>query len=136
MRYYKEIKNGTIYSYGMTTGELPDGLTEITENEYITIDNATKAADEARRQAEEQARQQAEEEARQAEIARQNTINSYVEQINAGTITYDEIPEEYRTEVYYIINPIPTIEERVTVLENTVTLATDYETLLHEVANA
>ncbi len=136
MRYYKEIKNGTIYSYGMTTGNLPASLTEITENEYIAIDNATRAADEARKQAEEQARQQAEEAARQAEITRQNTINSYVEQINAGTITYDEIPEEYRMEVYYIINPIQTIEERLTILENTVWLATDYETILHEVANA
>lgn len=136
MRYYKEVINGTIHSYGKTTGNLPASLTEITENEYIAIDNATRAADEARKQAEEQARQQAEEAARQAEIARQNTINSYVDQINAGTITYDEIPEEYRMEVYYIVNPIPTIEERVTTLENTVSLATDYETILHEVANA
>ena len=83
MKFYVEKKDDIVIAYGCTS-ELPDGVTEITEDEYKT-GIADLAEAEAKAQAEREAKAQAELEARQKESAeRQAKIDDYVTKVNAG----------------------------------------------------
>lgn len=111
MKFYVEKKDDIVIAYGCTS-ELPDGVTEITEDEYKT-GIADLAEADAKSQAEREAKAQAELEARQKESAeRQAKIDDYVAKVKAGTIKIEEVPEDYRTAVDNIINPPKTKQEQ------------------------
>lgn len=82
MKYYKIIKNEELKMIG-TGSVVPDAGTEIQKEEYDQLMAQIKADAEAHRQA----------------------VQQYAEQVKAGTITIDQVPEEYRKEVEYIVNP-------------------------------
>ena len=81
MKYYK-----TENTFGKQPNNIvPDFATEITEEEYIEL---TRAFEE-----------------------RQKKISQYVEQVNSGVITLEDVPAEYFDEVRDIVNapePEPT----------------------------
>ena len=82
MKYYKVIENEVLKMIG-TGSVVPDAGTEIEKTEYDQLMAQIKADAEAHRQA----------------------VEDYAEQVQAGTITIDQVPEEYREEVEYIVNP-------------------------------
>lgn len=104
MKFYVQKKDDIVIAYGCSS-ELPDGVTEITEEEYNAGLAALAEAD-AKAKAEREAKEQAEREAREKEAAeRQAKIDDYITKVKAGTIKLEEIPEEYRTAVDNVINP-------------------------------
>ena len=82
MKYYKVIENEELKMIG-TGSVVPDAGEEIEKTEYDQLMAQIKADAEAHRQA----------------------VQQYAEQVKAGTITIDQVPEEYREEVEYIVNP-------------------------------
>lgn len=111
MKFYVQKKDDIVIAYGCSS-ELPDGVTEITEDEYKSGIAALAEAD-AKAKAEREAKAQAELEARQKESAeRQAKIDDYVEKVKSGTIKIEEVPEEFRTAVNNIINPPKTEQEQ------------------------
>lgn len=111
MKYYKFEKAGVLISYGITDGVISDNCTEITKAEYdaIVADQAAidKAAEEKRK-----ADAEAERKKREAEAAaRKAAVDDYVSKVKAGTISIDDVPEEYKAEVRSIVDPTPTNEE-------------------------
>ena len=82
MKYYKVIENEELKMIG-TGSVVPDAGEEIEKEEYDQLMAQIKADAEAHRQA----------------------VQQYAEQVKAGTITIDQVPEEYREEVEYIVNP-------------------------------
>lgn len=110
MKFYVQKKDDIVIAYGCSS-ELPDGVTEITEEEYKSGIDALAEAD-AKAKAEREAKAQAELEARQKESAeRQAKIDDYVSKVKAGTIKLEEVPEEYRKAVDNVINPPKTEAE-------------------------
>ena len=110
MKYYKQTSGGTVISYGMSD-TVPDGAEEITKTAYnkIVKDQAAidKAAEEKRK-----ADAEAERKKREAEAAAHKAlIDDYVSKVKAGTISIDDVPEEYKAEVKAITDPTPTNEE-------------------------
>lgn len=104
MKFYVQKKDDIVIAYGCSS-ELSDGVTEITEEEYNAGLAALAEADE-KAQKEREAKEQAELEAREKESAeRQAKIDDYITKAKAGTIKFDEVPEEYRAAVDNIINP-------------------------------
>lgn len=83
MIYYKQIDGGKITRIGTTYRNTMIG-TEITKEEYDTL--LKKIKDDAEN--------------------RRKTIYSYVSRIKAGTITILDVPEEYKEEVGFSINPV------------------------------
>lgn len=111
MKFYVQKKDDIVIAYGCTS-ELPDGVTEITEDEYKT-GIADLAEADAKAQAEREAKAKEELEARQKESAeRQAKIDDYVAKVKAGTNKLEEVPEEYRKAVENIINPPKTKQEK------------------------
>ena len=104
MKFYVQKKDDIVIAYGCSS-ELPDGVTEITEEEYNAGIAALAEAD-AKAQAEREAKEQAERLARENEAAeRQAKIDDYVTKVKAGTIKLEDVPEEYRMVVDNIVNP-------------------------------
>lgn len=104
MKFYVQKKDDIVIAYGCSS-ELPDGVTEITEEEYNAGIAALAEAD-AKAQAEREAKEQAERLARENEAAeRQAKIDDYVTKVKDGTIKLEDVPEEYRMVVDNIINP-------------------------------
>lgn len=104
MKFYVQKKDDIVIAYGCSS-ELSDGVTEITEEEYNAGLAALAEADE-KAQKEREAKEQAELEAREKESAeRQAKIDDYITKVKAGTIKFEEVPEEYRAAVDNIINP-------------------------------
>lgn len=104
MKFYVQKKDDIVIAYGCSS-ELPDGVTEITEEEYNAGLAALEEADE-KAQKEREAKEQAELEARERESAeRQAKIDDYITKVKAGTIKLEDVPEEYRMVVDNIINP-------------------------------
>ena len=104
MKYYVQKNGDVIVAYGCSS-ILPDGVTEITEEEYNAGLAALAEAD-AKAQAEREAKEQAERLARENEAAeRQAKIDDYVTKVKAGTIKLEDVSEEYRTVVDNIVNP-------------------------------
>ena len=104
MKFYVQKKDDIVIAYGCSS-ELPDGVEEITEDEYKSGIAALVEAD-AKAQKEREAKEQAELEAREKESAeRQAKIDDYITKVKAGTIKFEEVPEEYRAAVDNIINP-------------------------------
>lgn len=104
MKFYVQKKDDIVIAYGCSS-ELPDGVEEITEDEYKSGIAALAEAD-AKAQAEREAKEQAELEAREKESAeRQAKIDDYITKVKAGTIKLEDVPEEDRTAVDNIINP-------------------------------
>lgn len=111
MKFYVQKKDDIVIAYGCSS-ELPDGVTEVTEEEYKSGIAALAEAD-AKAQKEREAKEQAERLAREKEAAeRQAKIDDYVSKVKAGTIKLEEVPEEYRTAVNNIINPPKTEQEQ------------------------
>lgn len=74
MKYYKVVENDIITQFAKQPNNIiPSFAVEITAEEYAQL-----KADFA---------------------AKQATIADYVEKVNGGEITIDEVPEEYRAEV-------------------------------------
>ena len=116
MKYWKQEINNQVVAFGMDGNDIIDrDCIEITEIEYMSLVIDQQQKDEAAR-------------------VYYDTIVSYAEQIKAGAITIDNVPADYKEAVMVIL--IPTVEERVTALEETVAEATNYEAIIHEVANA
>ena len=104
MKYYVQKNGDVIVAYGRSS-LLPDGVTEITEEEY-NVGLAALAETDAKAQEEREAKEKAELEAREKEsVERQAKIDDYVTKVKAGTIKLEDVPEEYRTAVDNIINP-------------------------------
>lgn len=104
MKFYVQKKDDIVIAYGCGS-ELPDDVTEITEDEYKSGIAALAEAD-AKAQKEREAKEQAELEAREKESAeRQAKIDDYITKVKAGTIKLEDVPEEDRTAVGNIINP-------------------------------
>ena len=104
MKYYVEKKDDNVISYG-STSELPEGVTEITEEEY---NNGIASLAEADKKAQEEAEVKAREEQEAREKAseeRQKAIDDYVSKVKAGTVKIDDVPADYKTAVNNIINP-------------------------------
>ena len=96
MKYYFQKNGDVIVAYGCSS-LLPDGVTEITEEEY-NAGLAALAETDAKAQKEREAKEQAERLARENEAAeRQAKIDDYVTKVKAGTIKLEDVPEEYRT---------------------------------------
>lgn len=136
-RYYRDQYG----NYGETTSEtLPDSVQELTEEEYqeaiaslIAEEEARAAEEEARKEAErqaaaeerqrqEEARREAEERAARERAERERLVNMYTNQVRCGDLSLSDVPEDYRWEVKARLNPIPTVEERITKLENPVSI--------------
>lgn len=116
MKFYVEKKDDIVIAYGCSSN-IPEGVTEITEDEYKTGIAALAEAD-AKAKADREAKEQAEREAREKEaIARQSKIDDYVNKVKAGTVKIEDVPEEYRTEVNRVINPPKTENERLVAVE-------------------
>lgn len=114
--------------------ELPPNCEWVTEEEYEEAIQAIRDAEEAERQRrEEERRRREEEEAERRRREREERqrhleiILDYVERIQDGEITIDDVPEEYRDEVNDILNPppepepVPTneeLDERTSALED------------------
>ena len=104
MKYYVQKNGDVIVAYGCSS-LLPDGVTEITEEEY-NAGLAALAETDAKAQEEREAKEKAELEAREKEsVERQAKIDDYITKVKAGTIKLEEVPEEYRAAVDSIINP-------------------------------
>lgn len=104
MKYYVQKNGDVIVAYGCSS-LLPGGVTELTEEEYNAGLAALAEAD-AKAKAEREAKEQAERLAKEKEAAeRQAKIDDYVTKVKAGTIKFEEVPEEYRAVVDNIINP-------------------------------
>lgn len=104
MKFYVQKKDDIVIAYGCSS-ELPDGVTEITEEEYNAGLAALAEAD-AKAQEEREAKEQAELEAREKEsVERQAKIDDYITKVKAGTIKLDDVPEDCRTAVDNIVNP-------------------------------
>lgn len=88
MKYYKVIENEELKMIG-TGSVVPDAGEEIEKTEYDQLMAQIKADAEAHRQA----------------------VEDYAEQVKAGTITIDQVPEEYREEVEYIVNPPQPVDQ-------------------------
>ena len=111
MKYYVQKNGDVIVAYGCSS-LLPNGVTELTEEEYNAGLAALAEADE-KAQKEREAKEQAELEAREKESAeRQAKIDDYVTKVKAGTIKLEDVPEEYRAAVDNIINPPKTESEK------------------------
>ena len=119
MKYYKFMKDDVMLSYGMIDGEISSNCTEITKEEYDVIVKAQADIDEAaRKKREEEA--EAERKKREEEAAKHKAlIDDYVAKIKAGTITIDDVPDGYKSEVKSIVDPTPTNEELKEQLANT-----------------
>lgn len=118
MKYYKFEKAGVLISYGITDGVISDNCTEITKNEYDAIVADQAAIDKAAKDKRD-ADAEAERKKREAEAAaRKATVDDYVSKVKAGTISIDDVPEEYRAEVKAITDPTPTNEELKVSLSN------------------
>lgn len=117
MKFWKKEEKNLVVAFGMMDGSdvIDDDCVEITEIEYLSLVINQQQKDEAAR-------------------IYYDTIVSYAEQIKAGAITIDDVPADYKEAVMVLL--IPTVEERVTALEETVAEATNYEAIIHEVANA
>lgn len=110
MKFYVQKKDDIVIAYGCSS-ELPDGVTEITEDEYKSGIAALAEAD-AKAKAEREAKEREELEARQKESAeRQAKIDDYVSKVKSGTIKIEDVPEDFRTAVENIINPPKTEAE-------------------------
>lgn len=111
MKFYVQKKDDIVIAYGCSS-ELPDGVTEVTEEEYKSGIAALAEAD-AKAKAEREAKEQAERLAREKEAAeRQAKIDDYVNKVKSGTLKIEDVPEEYRTAVENIINPPKTEQEK------------------------
>lgn len=116
MKYWKQEIENQVIAFGTAADDIIDeDCTEITELEYTALSNEQQQKDEYAKIYDE-------------------TIVSYADQIKAGTITIEDVPADYREAVMILL--IPTVEERITALEETVAEATNYEAIIHEVANA
>lgn len=82
MKYYKVVENDILKMIG-TGSVVPDAGEEIEKTEYDQLMAQIKAE----------------------AAAHQQAVQEYVEQVQDGTITIDEVPEEYREEVNSIVNP-------------------------------
>lgn len=104
VKYYVQKNGDVIVAYGCSS-LLPDGVAEITEEEYNAGLAALAEAD-VKAKAEREAKEQAERLARENEAAeRQAKIDDYITEVKAGTIKLEEVPEEYRAAVDTVINP-------------------------------
>ena len=104
MKFYVQKKDDIVIAYGCSS-ELPDGVEEITEEEY-NAGLAALAETDAKAQEEREAKEKAELEAREKESAeRQAKIDDYITKVKAGTIKLEDVPEEYRMVVDNIVNP-------------------------------
>ena len=116
MKFYVQKKDDIVIAYGCSS-ELPDGVTEITEEEYKSGIAALAEAD-AKAQEEREAKEQAERLAREKEAAeRQAKIDDYVSKVRAGTLKIEDVPEEYKDTVNSVINPPKTETERILAVE-------------------
>jgi hypothetical protein len=116
MKFYVQKKDDIVIAYGCSS-ELPDGVTEITEEEYNAGLAALAEADE-KAQKEREAKEQAERLAREKEAAeRQAKIDDYVSKVRSGTLKIEDVPEEYRDTVNSVINPPKTETERILAVE-------------------
>lgn len=116
MKFYVQKKDDIVIAYGCSS-ELPDGVTEITEDEYKSGIAELAEAD-AKAQAEREAKEQAERVARENEAAeRQAKIDDYVNKVKAGTVKIEDVPEEYKDTVDSVINPPKTETERILAVE-------------------
>lgn len=117
MKFYVQKNDDIVVAYGCSS-ELPEDVTEITEEEYNSGITALAEAD-AKAKAEREAKEKEELEARQKESAeRQTKIDDYVNKVKAGIVKIDDVPEEdFRTSVENIINPPKTDNERLAAVE-------------------
>lgn len=116
MKFYVQKKDDIVIAYGCSS-ELPDGVEEITEEEYKSGIAALAEAD-AKAQKEREAKEQAERLARENEAAeRQAKIDDYVSKVRAGTLKIEDVPEEYKDTVNSVINPPKTENERLMAVE-------------------
>ena len=116
MKFYVQKKDDIVIAYGCSS-ELPDGVTEITEDEYKSGIAALAEAD-AKAKAEREAKEKAELEARENEAAeRQAKIDDYVSKVRSGTLKIDDVPEEYKDTVNSVINQPKTETERILAVE-------------------
>jgi hypothetical protein len=116
MKFYVQKKDDIVIAYGCSS-ELPDGVEEITEDEYKSGIAALAEADE-KAQKEREAKEQAERLAREKEAAeRQAKIDDYVSKVRSGTLKIEDVPEEYRDTVNSVINPPKTETERILAVE-------------------
>lgn len=116
MKFYVQKKDDIVIAYGCSS-ELPDGVTEITEDEYKSGIAALAEAD-AKAKAEREAKEKAELEASENEAAeRQAKIDDYVSKVRSGTLKIDDVPEEYKDTVNSVINQPKTETERILAVE-------------------
>lgn len=136
MKYYKELNaDGNPVAVCEMPDELPFpvGVKEIERQEYLNILTQFSNADAeraAKEKADAEAKAKAEEDKRKADEAaeeakakaeqeaaekewqeRQDKINDYVSKVKAGEVKIEDVPDEYRSDVNYIVNPPVTTEE-------------------------
>lgn len=119
MKYYKELNasGDTACAGEVLDGmELPDGVEEVSAQEYQDVLAAFDAADaeriakekadaEAKAKAEDEKLKAEQEAAEKAQQERQAAINDYVAQVKAGAAKLEDVPEDYRDDVDFIVNP-------------------------------
>jgi hypothetical protein len=110
MKFYVQKNDDIVVAYGCSS-ELPEDVTEITEEEYKSGISALAEADA-------KAKEKEELEAREKESAeRQAKIDDYVNKVKAGTVKIEDVLEDFRTSVENIINPPKTDNERLAEVE-------------------
>lgn len=88
MKYYKVVEDEILKMIG-TGSVVPDAGTEIQKEEYDQLMQQIKTAAEQHHQ----------------------MVQQYAEQVQAGTLELSEVPEEYREEVEYIVNPPQPVDQ-------------------------
>lgn len=116
MRYYKIVKDDETVQVACGT-TVPEEAVEIGERTFSEELDAMAKADADRKAAEEAAAEKARKQAEKEAEEHQTQVDSYVEQVKAGTITLESVPEDYRSEVDAVVNPPKTTDERLNALE-------------------
>lgn len=121
MKYWKKKDNDEVVAWGCCSAfeKIDPDCVEITEQEYLALVSA---------------QMEKEEQDRIDYEKYLDLITFYADQIKTGVITIDDVPAEYQEAVADFIKP--SVEDRISSLEATVAEATNYEAIIHEVANA
>ena len=111
--FYKYIENGIIVYIG-ESNRIPSNGVEITADEKIQLESVIASKPENTL---ESVYRLSAETMQYEPFARthEETVAWYVEQVNSGEMTLDEVPEEYRVEVEVQVNPTEPDPEQVVV---------------------
>ena len=116
--FYKTVENGYITMIGKSQ-IVPSNGVEITEAKHTELSNTIKARPQDTLESVYRLSNEAEEYV-PCERTHEETVDWYVQAVSSGTMTLEEVPEEYRAEVEASLpkptEPTYTLDEAATIL--------------------